>query len=67
MAKVWQILLHPDHPEALVKLVNFQWDVYGTKLDFLTTEDHPVMNYPSLNEISKTMKEKPRQKRGRNW
>ena len=67
MAKVWEII----NDEALVDLANLQWDVYGTKLDFLTANDQPVniqASYPSLDSISKTMRKPPEhQQRGEGW
>ncbi len=70
MTKVWGIL-RQYHPEALVLLANYQWDAYGTKLDFLIPERHPEVvitpSYPSLAAITVTMREKPEQKRGRGW
>ena len=69
MEKVWEILLKA-HPEELAPLANLQWEVYGTKLDFLTSKQQPVniqASYPSLDQIDKTMREKPRQLRGVGW
>ena len=67
MPKVWEII----NAEVLVDLANLQWDVYGTKLDFLTAKDQPVTiqaSCPSLLQIDKTMRETPEhQQRGVGW
>ena len=71
MPKVWEIL-HQDHPEQLTALIQWQWAMYGTKLDILLVKNdegsvNVVASYPSLAQIDKTIREKPKQERGKGW
>ncbi|KKN71839.1 hypothetical protein LCGC14_0416930 [marine sediment metagenome] len=68
MPKLWEIV----KPDQLVFLANYQWKTYGTKLDVVihAREEKNVnikVSYPSLAEITVTMREKPRQLRGKGW
>ncbi len=70
MAKVWEIL-HQEHPEHLTALIMWQSAMYGTKLDFLIIEQQTFItvaaSFPSLEQIGKTIREKPKQERGKGW
>lgn len=67
MWPLWECLSN----ESLLFLVKYQWDVYGTRLDILIAEERSVnveAVYPSLDQIDKTMREKPLHvKRGKGW
>ena len=58
---LWQCL----KPEDLVKLIQLQWELYGTKLELL--EKTPLSEIESLEEIEQLMRQKPHYPKGARW
>jgi len=55
----WEIL----ETEGKLKLINYQWAQYGTKLDIMIQLSPPVAyvpTYPTLEQIKKEMKKPPK-------
>ena len=46
-------------PESLAKLFVFQWDKYGYRLEIPALKLNIGVVYPSLEEIDKTMRQRP--------
>ena len=60
MAELWKSL----SPETLAKLIQYQHETYGDKLEFFAQATSPIMintvgEVGSIDQISRFMKEKP--------
>lgn len=62
---LWQCI----SPESLAKLILYQWDHYGLKLDLLSGSEsdiHVVTTIEPLEEIDHIMRQPPSRSKGKN-